>query len=130
VRITDTNDYLITRLTYQRKPLRDGNLIRYRRNGNKTSPKFLGKVVNFLALGGHPDPGKSSCADYRILVQCCSVSSAAGVPGPHPEEICFNWIVSLDDLDVPKKDWDEYLNKERKALPTALELFGWYYYSY
>jgi len=125
VRITDTNDYLITRLTYQRKPLRDGNLIRYRRNGNKTSPKFLGKVVNFLALGGHPDPGKSSCADYRILVQCCSVSSAAGVPGPHPEEICFNWIVSLDDLDVPKKDWDEYLNKERKALPTALELFGW-----
>mmetsp|Transcript_35599 Transcript_35599/g.88600 ORF Transcript_35599/g.88600 Transcript_35599/m.88600 type:complete len:1803 (-) Transcript_35599:416-5824(-) len=124
VRITDTNDYLITRLTYQRKPLRDGNLIRYRRNGNKTSPKFLGKVLKFLALGGLPDPGKSSIADYRIVVQCLSVSSAAGVLDGPPEKIRFDFIESLKDLNVPKKEWDKDMEKEHEKLPTSLELFG------
>mmetsp|Transcript_35595 Transcript_35595/g.88541 ORF Transcript_35595/g.88541 Transcript_35595/m.88541 type:complete len:1194 (-) Transcript_35595:475-4056(-) len=123
-RIPDTSDYYITRLTYQRKPLRDGNLIRYRRNGNKTSPKFLGKVLKFLALGGLPDPGKSSIADYRIVVQCLSVSSAAGVLDGPPEKIRFDFIESLKDLNVPKKEWDKDMEKEHEKLPTSLELFG------
>jgi len=126
VSIPETDDFYIKELKYQRKPVRVGNLVRYRRSSDRTTPKLLGKLLNIKALGDRPGPGMTDCKNYRLMVECCSLSDVARkVVASEGESIPFDQIDPLKDLDVPEKEWKDELKKEVMKLPTSLELFGW-----
>lgn len=125
-RIANTpDDWKLFELCYMRKNLSTrqagGLWLLYKQpKANKTAPKTLGRALYFVAHDGRPDPGKSSCDEYSIAVERCSLDDKFG----EVETVRFTQVEALKDFALTRADIEKHEAGERKKLPKALKLFG------